>query len=53
MNNDAREQRYRNASEEDRIRMIENYKATLMQDRIDTDIVAIPESFFIEKTEYI
>lgn len=52
MNNDAREQRYRNASEEERIRMIENYKATLMQDRIDTDIVAIPESFFIEKTEY-
>jgi hypothetical protein len=52
MNNDVRETRYRNASEEDRIRMIENYKATLMQDRIDTDIVAIPESFFIEKTEY-
>ena len=52
MNNDVRETRYRNASEEDRIRMIENYKATLMQDRIDTDIVAIPESFFIERTEY-
>ena len=52
MNNDVRETRYRNASEEDRLRMIENYKTTLMQDRIDTDIVAVPESFFIERTEY-
>ena len=52
MNNDVRETRYRNASEEDRIRMIDNYKLTLMQDRIDTDIVAVPEAFFIEKTEY-
>ena len=51
-NNDAREQRYKNASEEERIRMIENYKATLMQDRIDTDIVAVPEYFEIERTEY-
>ena len=51
-NNDAREQRYSKASEEDRNRMIENYKETLKQDRIDNDIVAVPEAYFIEKTEY-
>lgn len=51
MNDDVRETRYRNASEAERRRMIENYKATLMQDKID-NIVAVPEKFFIEKTEY-
>ena len=40
------------ASAEERSRMIQNYKADLQLSRIDNDIVAIPESFEIEKTTY-
>ena len=32
--------------------MIQDYKLDLMQSRIDNAIVAIPESFYIEKTVY-
>lgn len=48
----VRERKYRTASADARNRMILNYKMDLMQSRIDTDIVAIPESFSIEKTTY-
>ena len=44
--------RYITVSEEERERMIESYKADLMQSRIENDIIAIPESFVIEKTSY-
>ena len=32
--------------------MLQSFKADLMQARIDNDIIAIPESFQIEKTTY-
>ncbi len=44
--------RFRNASADERRRMVESYKTDLMQNRIDQDIVAIPEKFEIEKTSY-
>lgn len=44
--------RYRAASADERSRMVEQYKADLMQSRIDGDIVAIPERFQIENTSY-
>ncbi|MDR1748245.1 MAG: hypothetical protein LBR47_04220 [Spirochaetaceae bacterium] len=48
----ARNRRYRAESADGRARMLEDYKLDLRQDRIDRDIVAIPESFQIEKTMY-
>lgn len=48
----AAKRKYRTASADERERMIELYKADLMQSRIDGDIVAIPERFVIEKTVY-
>lgn len=44
--------RYKNASADERNRMLQSYKADLMQSRIDYDIVSIPESFEIENTSY-
>lgn len=44
--------RYVTVSEEERERMIESFKADLMQSRIENDIIAIPEKFVIEKTSY-
>ncbi len=44
--------KYITVSAEERERMIESYKADLMQARIENDIIAIPESFEIEKTTY-
>ncbi|WP_191014865.1 ABC transporter substrate-binding protein [Treponema zioleckii] len=44
--------RFRNASADERRRMVEAYKTDLMQNRIDQDIVAVPETFEIEKTSY-
>lgn len=43
---------YRSASAAERERMMETYKADLMQSRIDGDIVAVPDKFTIEKTVY-
>lgn len=44
--------KYNAVSADERARLLKNYKADLMQSRIDNDIVAIPESFEIEKTLY-
>ncbi|MBQ9494276.1 MAG: hypothetical protein IJR50_01390 [Treponema sp.] len=44
--------KYRAVSADERERMINEYKADLMQARIDGDIVAIPERFQIERTVY-
>lgn len=52
MNDPVRNRKYRTLSAEERQKMIKNYKTDLMQRRIDTDIVAIPESFNIERTTY-
>lgn len=50
--NSATQRRYANASADERRRMLEAYKADLMQNRIDFDIVAIPEKFTVDNTEY-
>ena len=44
--------KYAASSAADRKRMLENFKADLMQSKIENDIVAIPERFQIEKTTY-
>ena len=48
----SRKRKYTTLSDMDRNRMIQDYKLDLMQSRIDNAIVAIPESFYIEKTVY-
>ena len=44
--------KYITVSAEERERMIESFKADLMQSRIENDIIAVPEKFQIEKTTY-
>ena len=44
--------KYKNASADERGRMLQAYKADLMQNKIDHDIVGVPEKFFIENTSY-
>lgn len=44
--------KYKNASADERNRMLKSYRADLMQNRIDHDIVAVPERFTIENTSY-
>ncbi|MBR7064248.1 MAG: hypothetical protein IKI31_03790 [Treponema sp.] len=48
----SKKRTYRSVSANERERMLQMYKADLMQSRIDGDIVAIPEKFQIEKTTY-
>ncbi len=48
----VRNRKYRAASAADRNRMVKNYKIDLMQERMDSDIVSIPETFTIDKTVY-
>lgn len=43
---------YAAGSADDRERMLANYRADLMTDRIDRDIVAIPQRFEIDQTVY-
>lgn len=52
MNDPVRNRKYRTLSAEERQRMIKNYKSDLMLKRINSDIVAIPESFSLERTTY-
>lgn len=49
---ELRKRHYISASASDRENMISDYKALLMSSRIDTNIVAIPESYQIERTTY-
>ncbi len=44
--------RYNNSSENERQNIIQNYKLSMMNERIDNEIAAIPEQFEIEKTSY-
>ena len=44
--------RYTSVSAQERERMIDSFKADLMQARIENDIIAVPEKFQIEKTTY-
>ena len=50
--NSSLSKKYVSVSAEERVRMIESYKADLMQSRIENDIIAVPERFEIEKTTY-
>lgn len=43
---------YKNASADERNRMLKAYKSDLMQNKIDHDISAVPERFSIENTSY-
>lgn len=52
LRNSDQRRRYAAASADERRRMLDNYKADLMQNRIDYDIVAVPERFLIENTSY-
>ncbi|MCR5613932.1 hypothetical protein [Treponema sp.] len=47
-----RKRQYQNASSQECAKMIEDFKAGLMAERIDQDIVAVPEKFQIKKTTY-
>ncbi len=49
---DSVKRKYQSVSADERARMLENYKADLMQSRIDTDIVSVPVEFEIENTVY-
>jgi len=49
---EAQKRKYHSVSANERARMLENYKADLMQDRIDNDIVAVPDTFEIQRTNY-
>lgn len=44
--------KYSTVSADERERMIQSFKADLMQSRIENDIIAIPEKFQIERTSY-
>ncbi len=46
------QKKYITVSAEERERMIDSFKADLMQSRIENDIIAVPEKFQIEKTTY-
>lgn len=50
--NAAQKRKYASVSAAERDRLLQEYKADLMQERIDSDIVAVPSSFEIEKTIY-
>ena len=50
--NAVAKRKYNAVSADERAKLLKNYKADLMQSRIDNDIVAVPESFEIEKTLY-
>lgn len=49
---DLRKRQYQNSSSKDCAKMLYDFKSNLMSERIDTDIVAIPERFEIVKTTY-
>ncbi len=50
--NKSLKNKYITVSAEERERMIQAYKADLMQNRIDNDIIAVPEKYQIVKTTY-
>ncbi len=50
--NGETERRYNAASADERRRMLDSYKMDLMQNRIDHDVIAVPESFQIQTTTY-
>lgn len=51
-NNSTRSRKYNTSSADERAEMLRQFKADLMQSRIDTDIVSIPRKFEIESTNY-
>ena len=47
-----RKRKYQNSSSKECAKMLEEFKSNLMAERIDTDIVSIPEKFEIIRTTY-
>lgn len=52
LRNSELSRRYKKSDASERNRMLQSYKADLMQSRIEYDIVNIPEKFEIESTSY-
>lgn len=52
LRNSVTKRRYNASNSEERSRLLSSYKADLMQNRIDFDIVAVPEKFEIINTSY-
>ena len=50
--NPSLERKYNSSNAEDQAKMIQAFKTDLMQNKIENDIVAIPERFEIKKTTY-
>lgn len=50
--NASQKRKFASVSAVERDRLLKEYKTDLMQERIDTDIVAVPSQFEIEKTIY-
>ena len=44
--------RYNSLSENERQKLLQNFKNSLLSDKIDNEIIALPERFDIEKTTY-
>ena len=52
INNSSRAVEYRLSTETERITLLENFKKELMEDKIEKEILVIPQYFKVEKTEY-
>lgn len=52
LRNAVTKRRYTAASAEERSRLLDSYKADLMQNKIDFDVVAVPEKFQVVNTSY-
>ncbi len=52
LRNPDQRRRYNATSPDERSRMLKNYRADLMQNRIDHDIVSVPDRISIENTSY-
>lgn len=50
--NPSLKKNYISLSADERVRMLESFKTDLIQEKIDNEIVAVPEKFQIEKTSY-
>jgi len=50
--NASLKRKYISVSADERLKMEETYKADLMANRLDNDIIAVPEKFQIERTTY-
>jgi hypothetical protein len=52
LNNPQLQRRYQRSSEAERLRMLEEFREDLRQERVDQDIVLVPTSFEVIRTSY-